>query len=76
MPAYRGKAYDFQAYAAGNKVYNGGSNSPHMGEKLDPLGYKERDAATRLKRNAMLRRMQAKQKQQFMSPNYLGGRGV
>ena len=76
MPAFRGPAYDFQAYAAGNKVYGGGRNSPHMGGGLDPLGYKERDAATRLKRNAMLRRMKAKQKQQFLSADYLGGRGV
>lgn len=69
-----GKPYDFQAYAAGNKVYGYGRNSPHSGKKLDPLGYRERDAATRLRRNAMLRRLKAGKKKHYMSPDWLGGR--
>lgn len=71
-----GRAYDFQSYAAGNKVYGFGQNSPHSGGGLDPLGYKERDATVRLKRNAMLRRLKAGQQGKFMSPDYLGGKNV
>jgi hypothetical protein len=73
--ASQGKAYDFQAYAAGNKVYGLGRSSPTNGP-VDKLGYRERDAKTRLKRNAMLRRMKAGQKGHYMDKNYLGGRGV
>lgn len=67
------RAYDFQAYAAGNKVYNGSSNSPHMGGGLDKLGYKERDAKHKTRRNALLRRMKAGNNKQFMSQDWLGG---
>ena len=67
-----GRAYDFQAYAAGNKIYGAGRSNPTSGP-VDKLGYKERDAATRLKRNAMLRRMKAGNSGNFMSPDYLGG---
>jgi hypothetical protein len=67
-----GRPYDFQAYAAGNKVYGMGRSNPTSGP-VDKLGYKERDAATRLKRNAMLRRMKAGNSGNFMSPDYLGG---
>lgn len=68
----KGKPYDFQAYAAGNKVYGGGRSFPNIGA-VDKLGYMERDAATRLKRNAMLRRLKAGNKKKFMSQDYLGG---
>jgi hypothetical protein len=76
MPAYRGKSYDYQAYAAGNKVYGFGRSSPHVGGGLDPTGYRERDAVNRVKRNAMLRRLKAGQKKNYMSPDWLGGRGA
>lgn len=72
MGAYRGKAYDYQSYGVGNKVYGAGRSNPTSGPN-DPLGYRERDATNRLKRNAMLRRMKAGQKKQYMSPDYLGG---
>lgn len=67
-----GKSYDYQSYAAGNKVYGAGRSNPTSGP-VDKLGYRERDAATRLKRNAMLRRMKAGQAGNLNSPDYLGG---
>lgn len=70
-----GTAYDFQSYAAGNKVYGGGRSFPHRGP-VSKLGYRERDAANRLRRNAMLRRMKKKQSGNFMSQDALGGRGM
>jgi hypothetical protein len=72
--AIGGRAYDFQSYAAGNKVYGFGQRSPHSGGGLDKLGYKERDAKVRLKRNAMLRRMKMQKNKNFMSQDWLGGR--
>lgn len=65
--------YDFQSYAAGNKIYGGGRSSPHMGGGLDKLGYRERDAKHRLKRNALLRRMKAGNTKTYMNENWLGG---
>ena len=76
MAAYQGKSYDYQSYAAGNKLYGFGRSSPHVGGGLDPTGYRVRDAVTRVKRNALLRRLKAGQKQSFMSPDWLGGRGA
>lgn len=35
----------FNSFAAGNRVYNGGSNSPNQGMTLDPTGYVERGLA-------------------------------
>lgn len=58
----------FNAYSAGSKVYNGGSSAPTMGP-VDPAGYKERDLKyrTRKRNNAILRRLQARQKKNYMS---------
>lgn len=67
------RAYDYQSYAAGNKVYGFGRSSPHMGGGIDPLGYRERDAKTRLNRNALLRRMKKNNSKQYMSQDWLGG---
>lgn len=72
---YMGKPNSFNSYAAGNKVYNGiglGQNAPNIGPS-DKTGYKERDAEVRLKRNAMLRRLQAGLKGNYMSSAWLGG---
>lgn len=69
----RQRDYDFQAYAAGNKIYGAGRTSPHMGGGLDRLGYAERDAKAKAKRNAMLRRMKAGAQGNFMSQDWLGG---
>lgn len=59
----------FNKYAAGRKMYGGGRDAPNIGP-VDKLGYKDRDAKARLKRNAVLRRMQASQSGNLMSPNY------
>jgi hypothetical protein len=61
-------------YAAGNKVYGGGRPMPTVG-RVDPLGYADRDLATKARRNALLRRMQASQKGDFMSSSWLGSNG-
>jgi len=51
-----------EAYRSGNKVYGSGRNSPHMGTRLDPSGYVERelkrkrtDNRSRLAQSALLR---------------------
>lgn len=62
----------FRPYAAGNKVYGGGRSMPTIGP-VDPLGYKERDALTAAKRNALLNRLKAQQSGNFMSPQWLRG---
>lgn len=63
--------YLFNKYAAGNKVYGSGRSNPTMGP-VDPLGYRERDGKHRSRRNAMLRRMKAKQGNRYMSSDWLG----
>lgn len=62
----------FNSYAAGNKVYGGGRSFPTMGP-VDKLGYRERDAKTKARRNALLRRMQAGQAGKEMSSPWLKG---
>lgn len=71
--AFQGKNYTYNSYAVGNKVYGGGRSSPHIGGGLDKLGYRERDAKTKMKRNALLRRMKKHNSKQFMSSDWLGG---
>jgi len=66
------KAYDFQAYAAGNKVYGAGRSNPTSGP-VDKLGYRERDAKTKARRNALLRRLKAGNSKNYMSQDWLGG---
>lgn len=60
----------FNPYAAGDKVYGAGRSFPTMGP-VNKLGYRERDLATRARRNALLRRLQAKYAGKFMSADYL-----
>jgi hypothetical protein len=69
---YVGKPDSYNSYAAGNKIYGSGRSNPTMGP-VDPTGYLERDAVTRLKRNALLRRMKAEAKGNYMSSAWLGG---
>ncbi len=66
------KNYDYNSYAAGNKVYGSGRSFPTMG-LVDKLGYRERDAAVRAKRNAILRRLKAGQAKKYMNKDWLGG---
>lgn len=57
-------------YLVGNRVYGpGGRPFPNIGPS-DPLGYKERDLKYKARRNALLRRLKAKQKGNFMSSDY------
>lgn len=62
---------DFNPYAVGNVVYNGGNNAPHSGMKLDPMGYRERDQRAKVRRNAVLRRMKAQNTGNFNYPDWL-----
>lgn len=66
---------DMNPYAAGNVIYNGSSRSPHSGMKLDPLGYKSRDAKAKVRRNAVLRRMKAQNTKNFNAPDWLRDKG-
>lgn len=70
------KSYDYNSYAAGNKRYGLSMRSaPNMGA-VDKLGYRERDAVHRLKRNALLRRMKAGAQKKYLSPDWLGGKNA
>lgn len=62
---------DYNKYSVGNVRYPGGS--PNGGMKLDPMGYKERDAEHKAKANASLRRLKAKFSGHTMSSDYLKG---
>jgi hypothetical protein len=63
----------FNKYAAGAKVYGGGRSNPTSGP-VDPLGYRIRDRQTAARRNALLRRMKAQQRGNYMSADYLRGK--
>lgn len=67
------KPQDFNAYVAGNRVFNGGSSAPTMGP-VDPTGYRERDLKIKARRNAILRRMKSNSKGHFMNKDWLGGK--
>jgi hypothetical protein len=53
-------------YSVGNKIYGGGRSNPTSGP-VDKLGYRERDAKSAARRNAILRRMKANQSGKFSS---------
>lgn len=57
-------------YSAGEKIYGGGRSHPTMGP-VDKLGYAERDLKHRARRNAILRKMQAKQDGNYASADAL-----
>lgn len=62
----------FNKYAAGAKRYGMGRDAPNIG-RSDPLGYRERDAKARRRRNMLLRRLKASQSGRYMSSDYLRG---
>jgi hypothetical protein len=67
-----GRGQQFQAYGAGKKRYGmSGRSAPNIGPVGDKSGYRQRDADARIRRNAMLARLQAGQRGDFMSKNYL-----
>lgn len=71
MPAYFSKGKSgINPYAAGDKIYGAGRSFPTMGP-VDPMGYKERDAKASARRNAILRRLQAKQSGKYASADAL-----
>ena len=59
------------AYSVGNKIYGGGRSNPTMGPVGDRLGYAERDAKAKVRRNAILRRLQANQSGKYASADSL-----
>ena len=64
---------EYNQYAAGSKVYNGGSNAPTIGRVGNRLGTAQNTRELATRRNALLRRLQAGQKGNHMSSNWLGG---
>lgn len=61
------------AYAAGDKIYGSGRSNPTMGPVGDRLGYVERDAKAKARRNAILRRLKANQSGKYASADSLRG---
>jgi hypothetical protein len=53
-------------YAVGNKVYGGGRSFPNMGP-VDKLGYRERDAKSKARRQAILSRLKANMSGKYAS---------
>lgn len=56
----------YNRYGVGNKTYGMGRPSPTVGP-VDPMGYKERDAKSRARRNAVLKRLRARLGQNYGS---------
>lgn len=70
----QGRGQSFNKYAAGRKKYMGGKNAPNTGPTADLGGYRKRDATAAAKKAAMLRRLKAIQKGNYMSSAYLSPR--
>lgn len=69
--AYRRKDdLNITPYLVGNRVYGGGRPFPNIGPS-DPMGYRERDLATKARRSAVLRRMKANRGKSYMSADSL-----
>jgi hypothetical protein len=60
----------FNPYAAGSKTYGAARSAPNIGP-VDKMGYRERDAKIKSKRQAMLKRLKAKQAGNYFSADYL-----
>lgn len=56
----------YNPYAVGNKVYGGGRSFPTSGP-VDKMGYRERDATSRARRNAILRRLKSNNSGKYAS---------
>lgn len=61
---FQGKQYN--PYSAGGKIYGGGRDAPNLGP-VDPTGHNERDLKYQARRDAMLRRLKARQAGNFGS---------
>lgn len=66
-----GSSQAFNPFGAGNKVYGSGRSAPNVGPVANREGYEERDRVAKLRRNALLKRLQAGQRGRYMSSDYL-----
>lgn len=57
-------------YLVGNRVYGGGRPFPTMGP-VDRMGYRERDLKASARRDAVLRRLKANNRQDYANPDAL-----
>lgn len=75
MKYLSGAGQSFNPYGAGNKVYGGGRSAPNVGPVSGEgrMGYITRDKVGKMRRNALLQRMKASQRGDYMDPNYLRG---
>jgi hypothetical protein len=55
-------------YAAGNKVYGSGRPMPTVG-RVDPMGYRERDAKLKTQQSAILSKLRAMLTGNYASPD-------
>lgn len=69
-----GRGTSFNKYAAGSRRYGGGRDVPNIGPS-DKAGYRERDRKAKTRRKYALKRMQAVQRGNYMSADYLRPRG-
>lgn len=53
-------------YAVGNKIYGGGRSFPNIGP-VDKLGYRERDAKSKARRQAISNRLKANSNAKYAS---------
>ena len=58
----------YNPYAVGKKIYGGGRSFPTMGP-VDKLGYAERDAMSKSRRDAILRRLKDSSRGKYASPD-------
>lgn len=66
MPYSTTREKQANPYAVGDKVYGGGRPFPTSGP-VDKLGYRERDAKHKARRQALLNRMKANNANKFAS---------
>ena len=60
----------FNPYAAGAKIYGGSRYNPTMGP-VDKTGYRERDRARAVRRNAVGQKLKAASTKSYSDPGYL-----
>lgn len=65
----------YNSYAVGRKHYGAGRSMPTSG-RVDPMGYRERDAVAKARRDAMLKRLRANMAKNYGSPAYLKDLGA
>lgn len=71
MSAYTPRSTSsYNPYAVGEKIYGGGRSFPTAG-MVDKQGYRERDAVSQARKDAILRRMQANNTGKYASADSL-----